>query len=252
MQSAINEAVEDFRRQLEAEVEGRDEFISSGAAELFRQKLIQLLQGLEDVVNTIYEVVEFEAIQVDFGRLMQVVEALPDRALYPLYRVLSVELNLFEDNGLLDRLVATPGRLRMSARVLDEPSFGNGGTSFLDLELASCNFVLNNYTDLKQINRDLIFLSTTLKLVGKVMMAAGETTIQGHAGLWGWVGARIENNPKKQFGEILLGVSETISAITGPVGVQLRHCAGVAIADEARVRENKILKLLDSGSLSLP
>ncbi|MGE0481462.1 MAG: hypothetical protein AB7Q17_13420 [Phycisphaerae bacterium] len=242
VQDAIEEAVEDLQRDIQDEIAGRDAFIQSGAADPFRANLAALVQRTEALFNALSAASGMANLTIDFGRLESAILALPDRALYPLYRTLVVEMNLFAGGALLTRLDEAAAQLALLAQVMSEADMNNGSaSSFLDGELARCEFVFDNYDDIRLASSALSALGGTLKLVGVILSAAGETQIHSTGGVWGWVGVSLKNNRTKKVGIALSGAADAIFAVTGYAGTKLRYCAGVAIQSEQRDREEQIL-----------
>lgn len=241
VQDAIEEAIVDLQREIQEEMDGRDAYVQSGAAEPFRQDLITMLHRVEALINALYDLVRLEETEVDFSRFVTAIEALPAPALYPLYRALVVELNLFQAGGLLDQLDQAVSDVQLVAMLFVEPA-GAGDGEFLDGELLSCTAVIENYAALKKAATGLTLLGGSLKLTGTVLKAAGQTSIKKSGAVWGWVGVTIENNRTMKVGIALSGAADFLSAVSGAIGTQLRHCAGVAIQDEARARDLLILE----------
>lgn len=242
MQDAIDEAVDDLQRTIQDEITGRDAYVQSGAAAPFRADLVALFQRTEALFNALGAAAGADNLSVDFGRLESAIVALPDAALYPLYRTLVVEMNLFADGTLLERMDAAVGQVALLAQVVRESDMNNGAaTSFLDGELSRCEFVLENYDDIRQASSALTVFGGTLKLAGVILKAAGETQIHSTGGVWGWVGVSLKNNRTKKVGIVLAGSAEFIFSLTSYAGTKLRYCAGVAIQDEQRDREEQIL-----------
>lgn len=244
MQTAIDEAIAALQRGIQQELAGRDDFLASGAAEPFRQNLILLLQRSETVINKLFDIAGAENMAVDFSRAISVIESLPETALYPLYRVLAVELNLFEEGGLLDRLDQAVVQLELICEALNSENRTREHTGWLDGELAVCSFWLEHHADIKFTVRELNKLAGLLKLVGVILNTAGQTNIEGEGAVWGWVGVHLKSDPKKSFGTTLEGVADFMFKVTGYASSRLDYCAGVAIQDEARQRDIEIMRLL--------
>jgi hypothetical protein len=108
MRDFADEAIEDLQRMLQESMEGRAEFVADGGCSLavcepFRQDLVTLFERMEAIVNALYDIAGLTGTRADFQRFIDVIQDLPGRGLFPLYRVLGGSNNVFA-TGLLDRL----------------------------------------------------------------------------------------------------------------------------------------------------
>lgn len=247
IRAAIADAVEDLQQGIEEERAGMDAFVADGGCSLavcqpFRQDLVRFLRLTESTINTLYDIADLNATEADFGTLITLVETLPGRALYPLYRTIGVETNIFAPGGFVDRLAEVNQQLQLIAHVLDEgQSDGEPAGDVLDQELSDCEFVLAHLAEIKRATSILGKFGLAATVVGKGLSAAGETQIHKQGAVWGWAGVSLQNNRPKKIGIVIEGLGSAIDSATTFAGIKLRHCAGVGIASEARDRQNEIL-----------
>lgn len=222
IQSFVTESVDDLTREINAELEGRAAFVNNAAeCSQFRGRIVQTLTEVEAISNAILRTSPcVQGLQVDFDREITLVQGLPCRLLYPLYRLLDVELHLF-DSDLLDCLRQAANDLTLAAEFFAE-DLQSAGTDdmvldargLLDSQLAKNAWTLERVARLQKAASSLSGLSITLKIVGKGFVAAGETQFTGEAQIHGYVGGSIKNNRKKKIGEALVGISDAIKGVS--------------------------------------
>lgn len=247
----VDEAVADLEQDVADELAGRDEFVNGGGAPAFRQELLVLLERLETLVNALNLACGGPEAGVDFTREMMIINAAPDRLLYPSYRAMVAEtpgmLEWFSD--LLDRAAMDILVIEGMLTETSEPVDGD----LLDQEEHDCSYVLANLADIRAATSDLTRFALAARGFGAVLKAAGTTEIEKNGALWGWAGGSIKNNRVKKLGVLVDGLGTAVSGLTGYVSVKTRYCAAVGIEVEARDRDleilanqNRILKLLEA------
>lgn len=254
MNTAIANAVTELQQQVQDEYAGLDAFVSGGEAEPFRQNLLRLINDTSLLLGTLYDTAGLEHSRVNFEPLTNVLSALPANSLYPLYRTMAVDSDLFHAGGFVDQMEEAITDLQSVGVVFVEPDCEEDGP-VLDQEICDCGNILPVLPQLKRASSNLRRAAAGLKLVGKALEAFGETHLHRKAGVWGWVGISIEENRRKKVGLFLESAGESIQTINEFVHSRIQHCALIAIADEQRARDleilanqTKILKLLDSQS----
>lgn len=241
MQSAIGEAIEDIEREIADEIEGRDAYLQSGAAEPFREDLISLLQNSQVFLTTLNGIAGLPNAQVDFAGQISVIEALPTRALYPLYRGMAVETRMVGPGGFNELLARATTDLQVIAAVLlDSPDPIEG--ELLDQELHLCSHVINNLTEIRRATGDLTKFSLGARTLGTLLKAKGTTIVQKKVSLWGWAGTVVTNSWVKKIGTVLDGMGNAVSGLTSYVSTKTRYCAAIGIEEEARERDEEILR----------
>lgn len=223
IQNFVNESVEDLRRDINAELEGRAEFVGNAAAcAQFRSRMVLMLTDIESISNSILRTSQCtQGLQVNFAREITLIQELPCRLLYPLYRLLEDELHLFDSN-LLACLKQTAADLELAAEffVEDLQNLVSTDDTVLDARALLLSQLDNNAWTLERVTRlqkaasSLSGLSIALKIVGKGFSAAGETQFTGEAQIHGYVGGSIKNNRKKKIGEALGGISDALKGVS--------------------------------------
>lgn len=240
VRDAIDEAIDDLQQGLAEEIEGRDAFVNGGEAEPFRQNVVGLIRDMQTLLNTLFDLSDLPTTRVDFSLQVTILEALPARSLYPMYRTFAVETRMFEPDGMpaaIQRAIADLEAIRIA---LDEPEMQEEG-EYLDRELAVCTPILNELEGIRQAMADLGKFSLATGLIGSILDAAGTTELHKTGAVGGWAGVSLKNNRPKKFGAIFQGLSKAIDGITSKVNVKIRHCMLIGIASEARDRDLQIL-----------
>lgn len=223
IQNFVNESVDDLRREIDAELEGRAEFVGNAAAcAQFRSRMVLMLTDLESISNSILRTSQCtQGLQANYSREITLIQELPCRLLYPLYRLLEDELHLFDSN-LLECLRQTAADLELAAEFFAEDLQNLVGTddtvldarALLQSQMDKCAWTLERVSRLQRAASSLSGLSIALKIVGKGFMAAGETHFTGEAQIHGYVGGSIQNNRKKKIGEALGGLSDALKGVS--------------------------------------
>lgn len=247
MEAAIQEAVEDLAAELNDEVAGRDAFIQGGLAGPFRDGLIALLGNMAGLMNALGELGGLPGATFDFSRSITILELLPDRALYPLYRALSVEthiVGLGERGTSFDALVAgARADLEIIAGMLTySPETVPGNV--LDQELSDCAYVTENLAAIRQAASNLSKFSLAARGVGTMLKMLGETQVQKKVSVWGWAGVVVKNSWVKKIGIALDGMGSAVGSLSSSVSDRTQYCAAIAIENESRQRELEIIALL--------
>ncbi|MCC6361130.1 MAG: hypothetical protein IT450_20505 [Phycisphaerales bacterium] len=240
VRDAIDEAIDDLQQGLAEEIEGRDAFVNGGEAEPFRQNVVGLIRDMQTLLNTLFDLSDLPTTRVDFSLQVTILEALPARSLYPMYRTFAVETRMFEPDGMpaaIQRAIADLEAIRIA---LDEPEMPEEG-EYLDRELAVCTPILDELERIRQAMADLGKFSLATGLIGSILDAAGTTELHKTGAVGGWAGVSLKNNRLKKFGAIFQGLSKAIDGITSKVNVKIRHCMLIGIASEARDRDLQIL-----------
>lgn len=240
VRNAIDEAVDELQQGLAEEFEGRDAFEAGGQAESFRQNLLGLIQDVQTLMNRLFDINGLPTTRVDFSLQLSLIQALPAKALYPMYRTCAVETNLFAPSGIRDALQRAIADIEIIAVALDEPETPEEG-ALLDKELAVCAPVLDNLSEIRQACADLSKCGSAVKSLGGLFSALGTTEIHKTGAVWGWAGVSLKNNRLKKIGGLLEGIGGAIGDASTKVNVRVRHCVLVGISAETRAREDEIL-----------
>jgi hypothetical protein len=186
---------------------------------------------------------------VKSDRLISLINAVPGRVLFPLYRLFAVETHMFGPGGFVDRLGDSVQHVLVVAEALPDPpatlALATTTTpSLLDEELAACSSILTNLRGKKNTALLLCQNGVIVKLIGVGLSATGETHLQKNAAIWGWAGVTLQNNRPKKLGLLLEGVGTGLSAYGASLDTKIRHCTIVGIKAEERARGETILQLL--------
>lgn len=221
LRTAIDGAVADVQRIVENEL-GGTEYVaftdgpnscSALTCEPFRQELLLLLDNFESSANGLFQVAALEQLQLNLGRMQGVIEVLPGRILFPLYRVFKM------DNG--DLLGSLSDLLTELVADL-EPITDIFATDAVEAQICA---VLTDNTLIFEV----IIIRTTaraigLKLLAKVFDAVGETAVSGDVGVHGYTHVTYEENFPKKFAAVLEALSDAEFYIANAVRGKLEFC----------------------------
>ncbi len=209
----ISEAVEDVQRLVAEEIDGRDEFLgqsgcSTELCEPFRQDMVTLLDNIQSITNCLFVITELDQVNIDLTREIGIVQDLPGRALFPLYRVLSKESNMFE-SGLLPKLnTLALDLIELKEFVVD----------------TACTPVWDDTNRATLVVRSATLSASTLQLIGKTMVSIGETEFFGDAGIHGYAHINVKLNSLKKWGGRLVGLADTVIPVVQFAGRKVDYC----------------------------
>ena len=244
LRQTIDEAVEDLKENVQRELDGRDEFLGAGGncasgsdCYQFRGDLVQLLVNIQDLTNALFDVTPAD-VQFELQRTVDLVEQTPGRVLFPLYRALASDSRLF-DSGFVEML----GDLALDIRTLDEglQEGPSGLSSSLDgvseagvVDLTECETILANIELFSDVALKVTGGAAAAKLVGKGLIAWGETSADGDAGIHGYVHVTLKNNTRKKIGGFVDGIADLTFAFSSYAHTKIRYCT-------VREAQNQIL-----------
>ena len=169
----------------------------------FRSDLHVLLTNMEAAANGLLGITSL-GVNLEFSNTRALINNLPGRALYPLYRLLVAENNI---------LNAVNG------------SMGSIGENLDILKVDQCDLILNNPDSFSIASKSINLASINLKIIGKFLDARGETSLsEGDVGLWGWVHITVKTNQVKKMGNLLVGLSDALRSVTAFATGKLRYC----------------------------
>ncbi len=212
IRDAINEATEDLRTQIAENIAGRQAWLGNDCDVVsdcgrFRADIVGLINDLATTSNALFIATEL-GIEIDGSRLVTVLETIPGRLLYPLYRAFSEELNIFESDFVL-KLGEAADALAFLRDSVPE--------STCDLMLADRDL------SAERIKRTKV-TGLGIKLVGKIFEAVGTKEIQKEGAVWGWVGVALKNNRLKNVGIKFTGLGEGLTKYAGVASTKLLRC----------------------------
>ncbi|MCC7292938.1 MAG: hypothetical protein IT449_12825 [Phycisphaerales bacterium] len=234
MRDAIAEGVEDLQRQLEGELEGRDEFTdgpngcSAEECQPFRARLIEILDRIELVANTVLAQSCAGEVRLDLQRERDLVANLPGRLLFPLYRS-----HLFDDGTLAQALQAATEDLSILVQVLQED------------EAAACAFIADNEEAAEDAVEGLECKARFFKMMGKLFSALGKLPFQPDAGAWGWVGIVAKVEPGEKIGTALEGLSDSMDSLAKSAGKRIRDCVKGGNNSKLKRNQEEMMRDLD-------
>ena len=239
LRTAINDAVEDLRRTLEDELGGSDyaAFVDgengcSADCEQFRLELRSFLLDLETVSNTLFVITGLDTMQFDFDRLRGIVDNLPGRVLFPLYRVLAVE-----NDNLLGSIVELLDNTAADLSLVQDVFSTEG----MRMGTPLCDVMTENPGLFEATAIALTTRAVATKLVGKLFAALGETTASGDAGIHGYVHITYEDNFPKKFAAIIEAISESNFYVAEAVSSKLEFCLTLKTETDTEARYQAVM-----------
>lgn len=222
MRDMISEAVADLQQKILQELEGRDAFVNGPECEPFRARLIGLVERMESLANAVLVIAGSDLPPLDFRRETRLIQAIPCRALYPLYRA-----RLF-DNSLLDLLDDAGNNLVVVAAVLQDDD--------------ACSYTLANLAAARAAIADLEKNAGHLRITAKLLAALGKVPILPQAGADGWVGFVIEIDPSTKLAGMLEGIAGSLSDAADGASAIVKDCEFQNAINELRANQTTILE----------
>lgn len=222
MRDMISEAVSDLQQQILEEKEGRDAWVNGPECETFRTQLIGLVDRMESLANAVLVIAGSDLLVFDFQREGDLLQAIPCRALYPLYRA-----RLF-DNSLIDLLDDAGNNLIVVAAVMQDDD--------------DCTYTLGHLAEAKEAIANLQKNASYLRIVAKLLSALGKVPIQPQAGAWGWAGFVIKIDAGSKLAEMLNGIADALSDAADGAADIVKDCEFQGAIGELRANQERILQ----------
>lgn len=203
VRTVIDEVIVDIQQNIASELEGRDEFITNDAPS-FRVELIGLIDEMETLMNLLGDMSDtMSPVAVDLERIRGALNLLPDRALYPLYRMFQT-LNA----NLPDDPLNSPSAIKFRIYLVQSISSLQTLVPIMKAEFDERNqLILTNTRELKLAADALGGTSSVLQLVGKILDAAGKAfEFSKDVGIHGYVHITVTNNWLGYLGKGLEGI----------------------------------------------
>lgn len=252
MRQVIAEAVQDATTIIQEELAGRDAFINGSECPAFRQKLVALLQRLEALMNALAVLASPNApLSVSFQTEIQIVQAAPCRALFPLYRVLTAID--FVNQNLIDSLgQATSGIVQVTPAFRDDDlPLPSGTSSPLDYEMSlrSNQSILAAPGAFRATAGVLRGLSVQLEAIGMFLQFMGQRGVfkELEVQIHGYVGTAIKNDPTTKTGLVFSGIGTALGQISAAVTVKVRHA--MVIGSMSELRDNQLTILTNQQTI---
>ena len=280
----IKQMINDMKAMLQEAVnrqqDGVDDFIAGGNCEandgtpcgLFRADLLFIFQGLQDLNNQLLSMHNIPSLQlqVEDPGLSDLLNRVPGRVLFPLYKVLTK--TKFLSAGFLDSLETVRSQLEEIRPVLlsDSPIFPSSTSTSSASSFTTSGITTNvatvptaSSTCLLIERRPLLFSITSgalsgygifLKIVGALSQALGKTSLVGpkevDAGIHGYVHGTLATDHVGSLGKILSGIGGVLTAISSSISSKITFC-GIELRQIAILRGQKeILCALKNNNLS--
>ena len=210
----------------------------------FRANLVSMIQTIQDLSNDLlaFHPLEKVDIQLDDPGLIDVINAMPGRALYPMYRLMT-KLKFFE-SGVLDQMKETRANLATLYPVIYETDGILPAGSLINNQPAAvlsnrfdCTWIVDNKDTIKIAAHSVEGFGVVCRGTGLICDALSKTVIngsEGDIGISGWVDAVIKQDNYHFAGKILGGFGAILIA-TGTTAInKVRFC-------EIEVRQEQIL-----------
>jgi len=242
VRDVILESVNDVSLLVDEELAGRDAFVNGPECPAFRQDLIALVQGLEDLLGELAVIGNpLAPTAISLQDEVALIGSLECRVLYPLYRVLSVtDLLSPELLGQIGDGVAALQTLRDFVTYEDRYVAG----APLDYELSQ----LPNRLILRDpvAARDAVLatqgLGLMFKLVGGRLVAKGHTGLQGvKVQIHGYLGVSLASDRKMKWGKALESVSQQLDRVANVATDKIQHAMIMGVFLELRTNQQTII-----------
>lgn len=237
----VTEAIEDAERLVAEELAGRDEFINGPECAAFRQDLVTLLQRLENLLNALQAIANpLGTPDVSFQDEIQLIQSLPCRALFPLYRVATAANFLSQE--LLDRLDEATAAINLLSDILGDYVEVAGGALDYELGQAANQFILDHPTLVNGAVLTVRGLSMSTKALGKRLQSKGHTGLAAvKVQIHGYMGVSLANDARMKYGTILVGLSDILGQVANSASTQFKHVMLIGALDELRDNHEAIL-----------
>jgi hypothetical protein len=187
-----------------------------------------LVLSVEGLTNDVLASRLLPDVHVSFAPFVTVLERAPAASLYPVFRAMSVETNFLErGQALLDTARA---RLALARGCLGLDSDAPEG-------LDECAVFDCDPTECLQTAKDLRSVSTLMTVIGRILVAWGETKFNGEFQVHGYVGGSIYNNRKKKLGNIFVGAADALGGMATSLETKVRYC--VLRRDQLAILDNQ-------------
>jgi hypothetical protein len=216
VREAILEAGEDLVEEVAERREFRQAFLdpddcgNASDCALFRMNIIMLVEDLGTLSNALFIATGLDT-RIETTRLTTILGRVPGRALYPLYRGFSEELNLFESN-----FVNTLSFAADNIDALEDAVVSEG----CDLILDNNNFPI----PIEDAIRGTKITGSGMELVGGIFEAISTKSVTKEGAIWGWVGGNFQNNRLKNIGVKFTTAGKVLGKYANIVSTKLLRC----------------------------
>jgi hypothetical protein len=241
MRTAMLDAIEDLQRIRLEMTDGLDDFVadggcSSAVCEPFRQNLLGLFQNMAALLDGLYDLAGMEGMHTEFQIPIQLIQDLPGRALFPLYRALGEDNNAMMED-LVDRMAQAVVDLQLLRDALNQErlqlSAGPYSQNYLDSEMLNCAWWDEHILLVRSASTGLTLLAVGVKPIGKILNAIAVTEVGIVAGV-GFAEAHIKSNPLRTVGTLLESLADALFWGSKFVANKSRYCVEIVARGDVR------------------
>ena len=240
----IDAARDGINQVVENEGDALDEFLSGDEPEKVREQLRQLIRCAADLANTQLklsfsaDIPCFDGLpDLTFQKLIDLVDAAPDIALYPFYRA----------KAFLDPVLELVVPLLECAKEHSEELFGlleSFENDDVDYEMLFTD--AETMDELRALSRVLKTTATVTQMFGKLVDASAEFfDIDFEAAIWGWVGGSIDSNPIPGVRSAVESVLPYVDKLTKLIDRHVLRAETASYRSAVLANQKRILELLD-------
>ncbi|MGE0481459.1 MAG: hypothetical protein AB7Q17_13405, partial [Phycisphaerae bacterium] len=220
-----------------------DEFINGPDCAAFRQDLVTLFQRLEALLNALASVADPGAPdRVSLQQEILVIQNLPCRALFPIYRLL--EATDFLDADILDQLPEITDAIVLLSAIVredDDPPPPGAPWDALDWELNRpvTQAILNAPTAVRISINVVRRFELAAKCIGITCKVAGQKGVFNllEVQVHGYIGTAIKNDAPAKAGIFFMGLSDLLTTVANSATNRMRH--SMLIGSLAELRDHQ-------------
>ena len=202
----------------------------AGECSAFRSEMQDFLRDMENTINTLMTFGEpVQQDLVNFNAARKAIGVAPGPVLFPLFKA-------FNTGGLFSGITTRLGKLPDSLEQVRE-SYSN--------KPETCEIINDNRDRFKKAAIEVSVTGLALKLVGKGLLAKGETNMMAKkkVAIHGYAGVIVEDNKKKKIGNLLDGVSDALTSSSAYLNRTIFQCEVLAkLTDHDTEIEKQITK----------
>lgn len=207
---------------------------ASSPCGIFREDLKDFILQMETLSNTLIANNDSGVdLNIDFALLDKILEQLPSRALFPLYRVMVVETSILNDMQYVT--LETTAHLDTLVGALDSRylSFSSNQAFPQDVYDAQyCQPLIENFSAVNDSKKALAFYSAGYKVIGKFMIAMGDTMIKypdlsGGFAEFANIHVSVKDNDMKKYGSVFDGISDALSDKSKTINQKISLCTSL-------------------------
>lgn len=216
VKDAITEAAGELADEVNERREFRQAFLdpddcgNASDCGLFRLNIIMLVEDLGTLSNALFIATELDT-RIETAKLTNILDKVPGRALYPLYRAFAEELNIFESN-----FVSKLSSVADNIESLEDAVISEGCDRIMDPDAFPI--------PITDAIRGTKISASGLELVGGIFEAISTKSIIKEGAVWGWVGVSFKNNRLKNIGVKFKTAGEVLGKYSNIASTKLMRC----------------------------